>query len=415
VKQGFTVEVIEIGERARAAWQSRCQLSSTGRIIPNTANALEALRGDYALRDVFAYDEMVDMVVMTHEIGQPMEPCDRWVTDNDVTTLQVWLQQQGKMPSIALEAVRGAMVQRAHESSFHPLKDWLRELEWDGTQRLGVWLASYLGAELNAYNAHIGRLFLISMVARAVDPGCQCDHMMVLEGDQGIMKSSACKVLAGEWFSDNLPEIGSPARDISQHLRGKWLIEVAEMHAMGRAEATLLKSFITRTHERYLKRYARVESIEGRSCVFVGTTNAEEYLKDPTGGRRFWPVKVGVRAAINIELLAQYREQLFAEAVAAYRAGDPWWPDASFERELIKPEQAARYAGDIWEDRIEKYLGERLDLGHRRVTVAEIAREALGIVDSIQRTDHAVRIAQILKQTGWVTKRSGKTRWWEPP
>jgi predicted P-loop ATPase len=147
--------------------------------------------------------------------------------------------------------------------------------------------------------------------------------------------------------------------------------------------------------------------------VFVGTTNQDEYLKDPTGGRRFWPVKVGGRAGININALAQYREQLFAEAVLAYRAGDSWWPDVSFERELIKPEQAARYAGDIWEDRIERYLKERLDLGQRRVTIAEVAREALSILDSQMRQEHALRIASILRQLGWVLKRTGKTRYWE--
>jgi predicted P-loop ATPase len=148
--------------------------------------------------------------------------------------------------------------------------------------------------------------------------------------------------------------------------------------------------------------------------VFVGTTNQDEYLRDPTGGRRFWPVKVGARGPIQIELLAQYRDQLFAEAVVLYRQGVPWWPDKQFEGELIKPEQAARYAGDIWEDKIERYLRERLDLGQHRVTIAEIAREALGIGDSIQRTDHAVRIQGILRQLGWVSKRSKRDRWWEP-
>jgi len=238
--------------------------------------------------------------------------------------------------------------------------------------------------------------------------------MMVLEGQQGILKSSACRVLAGEWFSDNLPDLSAPARDISQHLCGKWLIEVAEMHAMGRAEATQLKSFITRTHERYLKRYARVESIEGRSCVFVGTTNQDEYLKDPTGGRRFWPVKVGVRSPINIEALAQYREQLFAEAVVAYREGEDWWPDKQFENELIAPEQAARYATDIWDDLIERYLDERLAAGQLRVTIAEIAREVLSLPAGSQRGEHASRISNYLKQQGWTPKRSGpKGRWWE--
>jgi hypothetical protein len=214
-------------------WLQRCVLDEHGKPIPNVSSALTALACDPDVRDVFAFDEMLRAPVMQHEIGR-IDICDRPVTDEDVTDLQRWMQDAG-LKRIGRETVRDAMARRAKERSFHPIRRNVHSLQWDRTPRIGTWLARFLGAELNDYTMHIGRMFLLSMVARIEIPGCKADHMLVLEGAQGELKSTAVSVLGGEWFSDCLPDVTS-GKEASQHLRGKWLIEVAEMHAMNRAE-----------------------------------------------------------------------------------------------------------------------------------------------------------------------------------
>jgi predicted P-loop ATPase len=371
------------------------------------ANVLIALEADDAISAAYSFDEMAQCVMLMHPIGESLVEgfVPRPLTDADVTDLQRWLQQNG-LKRIGRGEVHEAVQVHARERSFHPVAAYLQDLEWDNAKRVKTWLATKLGAELTPYTQAVGQMFLISMVARILDPGCKCDHMLVLEGPQGALKSTACNILAGEWFSDNLPDI-TQGKDASQHLRGKWLLEVSEMHAMNRAEASLLKAFVSRRIEQYRPSYGRLEVHEPRQCVFIGTTNKDAYLRDETGGRRFWPIKCG---HIDVKGLEDERDQLFAEAVALYEAGVPWWPDKNFEREYIEPQQAARYEPDVWEESVRAYLN-----GKTKVTVGDVAKQALFFETQRIGTQDQRRITGIMTNLGWrVGKRGhGGVRFWE--
>jgi predicted P-loop ATPase len=387
-------------------WLAVCLKSDTGKPLPVLANALAILRLDTTVIDLVAYDEMARAVMLMHPIGDPLRMDDdkpRPATDADIMELTEWMQKAG-LSRISRAVVGDAVEVRARELAFHPVRDYLGALQWDGQPRVDDWLTSKLGAEPTPYIRAVGKMSLIAMVARIFEPGCKADYMIVLEGPQGQLKSTACQVLAGEWFSDNLPDI-TCGKDASQHLRGKWLIEVAEMHALGKAETSLLKSFISRTHERYRPSYGRLEVIEPRQSLFIGTTNKDTYLRDETGGRRFWPVPCGV---IDIDGLRWDRDQLFAEAVELYRVGVPWWPDRDFEREHIHPQQEARYEGDAWEEPIAGHLG-RVS----KTTISAVAVHALGFKTDRIRTADQRRIAAVMTTLGWRQgKRDMHSRWW---
>jgi predicted P-loop ATPase len=367
--------------------------------ISNTANACARLSGDFP--NSFAYDEMSQRTMIYTTEG--------WVklSDSHVIEMQMYLQTEG-LDYISKDATRDAIDACARRNSYHPIRNYLGGLKWNRRRRLNTWLSRYLGAKDSKYTRAVGRMFLISAVARVEQPGCQADYTLVLEGPQGELKSSVCRVLFGDaYFLDHLPPLNN--RDSSQILRGKWGIECAERVAFGKARIEETKAFLTRRTEKYFSRYGHLESEEPRQCVIVISTNESIYLYDTTGNRRYWPVLVGT---IDLAALKRDCDQLWAEAKARYDKGEHWWPDREFERKYIRPEQEAREGSDDpWQEVIASWLEKPQTQsvteggrpGHQvtgpppdRVTIAMVAQHALLMQAREMERKDSDRIANIL-------------------
>ena len=287
--------------------------------------------------------------------GRLSEPVPHRLTEHDIVCLQAWLQSVAGLGRIGFDVVKHGVEAWARERGYHPIRDWLEGLEASGGELLNGFLHKALGTEDSEYHRQVGRKFLIAMAARVLQPGCKADYMLVLEGPQGEEKSKFCRALAGDAYSSitcrrsSVTTCGcsaAPARQVADRDRR------AGGHA-ARADPEGTKSFITRQVENYTPKRARVEVVEPRQCLFIGSTNDDDWIRDPTGGRRFWPVKVG---AVDLAWLSQNRQQLFAQAVAAYRQGEPWWPDRELEKTVITPQQAERQFQDALIEPVARFV-----------------------------------------------------------
>lgn len=348
---------------------------------------------------------------------------DEWrdgqLTDSAVSLARMALERRG-LETVGKELVADAAHAVARQCAYHPIRDQLNALAWDGAGRLDTWLVRHAGAEESPYVRTVGRKFLIAMVARVMKPGCKQDHTLVLSGRQGQNKSTACRVLAGgEYFSDTLPSIRGDKTDAIRHLQGKWLVELAELAPSRKSESEDLKAFLSGAVDRVRLPYAKFDQAFPRQCVFVGTTNEDQFLRDATGGRRFWPVTVA--RVIDIEALTAERDQLFAEAVAAFKAGEPWWLDRDFEAEHAAPVQAAAYVSDSWADDVSRWLEGTVDefggeaAPREEVTVSEVLSGALGILPGRHTPADQMRAGNVLKELGWTKHHTRRGNIWRRP
>lgn len=393
-------------------WMAGMVWKNRGALEDCRENVYFMLTQHPALVGVVAFDEFARRVVKRRlppwggELGE-------WTGDDDLA-LGLWMTQAARYLVKGEGTINAGVAMAARRERFHPVRAWLDGLpEWDGRRRLDRWLAECMGAEATApeYLALVGRLFILGMVERVLKPGCKLDYMIIFEGAQGKGKSTALRVLGGEWFADTHLRIGD--KDAFMQLDGVWLYEIGEMDAFNRSETTAVKAFVTTQVDRYREPYARRIIERPRQVAFGGSTNQSEYLKDATGNRRFWPVRC--RHVIDLKKLEEWREQLFAEALDLVRKGKTCRPSRHEENEWIKPEQEAREIVDPWLYQLDDWLGAITQRDCHEFTSLELITKAIGL--DIEKIDnnrgHATRIGNLMAKLGWAKGRrtTGRREW----
>jgi predicted P-loop ATPase len=384
---------------ASATWRDGLLLNLNGTVKPVLANAITALRGAPEWAGVLAYNEFAHFTVLQRPapwMKPDVEVPSDWTPNHDTLTTE-WLHHQGIFVSVdvtgqAVEAV-------ARERLFHPVRAYLKELTWDGKHRLESWLPDYLGVDPSPYAAAVGSRWMISAVARVFEPGCKADCCLILEGEQGIRKSTALRVLAQPWFTDEIADIGS--KDAALQTRGVWVIEIAELDSMSRSDIGKIKAFMSRMTDRFRPPYGKRPIDSPRQCVFAGSVNHGTYLRDETGGRRFWPVKCEA-PVIDVDALADVRDQLWAEATYLYFDGKPWWLDSVLLNREAAEEQADRYEGDPWDELILEWAGLR-----ESVSIAEVLTNCLEKKKDMWTQWDRNRVARCLRAHGWTRFNAG--------
>lgn len=399
------------------AWFSRLQKNREGAPLPTVANAMMILDNDPKLDGMLAYDAfrlehlLLRAAPPAEDGGASMPgPYPRPWGAEDVALTQGYMQRVWS-PKFPRGAIEDAMLASAAVKRFHPVADWLAEIRWDGKARIDFWLTNAFDAENNAYHRAVGAKFLVAAVRRVRQPGCKFDHMLVLEGAQGIGKSRACEAMFGaEWFSDAVPpDLNN--KDAAMALHGKWCLEFAEIEHLIRAEVETIKAFLSRRTDRYRPPYGKAYVERPRQGVLIGTTNADDYLRDSTGNRRIWPVRCKTASP---DWLIVNRDQLWAEAAYRESRGETIWLDDEEALCRATSAQAERLSEDLWESAVAEWV-----IGRSEVRVHQILTDALLVPKERLNKAQEMRVGALLRRRGWTKatrRREGEpTKVWFPP
>lgn len=376
-------------------WKAKLKITEKGTVAQTIANVVTILNHDPKLAGVLAYDEMQHNIMALGPLPWEKKSPRQWI-DSDDSALRYYLEHAygigGK------DKIFDAVNVVAKHNAYHPVKDYLDGCTWDGVPRVETLLVDFLGADDNAYTRAVTRKTLAAAVARIYRPGCKFDYMLTLRGRQGLGKSALAAKLGGDWFSDTFTTM--QGKDAYEQVQGVWIMEVGELAGMRKAEAETIKLYISKQSDRFRPAYGRRLQEFPRQCVFIGTTNEQQFLRDTTGNRRFWVVDTPNTPTKHwTDLTPEVVRLVWGEAVEIYKAGEPLYltgeleaaaraVQASYEEENPKAGLVADYLDRLlpegWESMDtysrRQWLDSEAEGTQRRETVCtlEIWAEALG-------------------------------------
>ncbi|WP_313074913.1 VapE domain-containing protein [Melaminivora sp.] len=420
--------LVKCGARLVPAWLAWYYDAKARRWAVSRKTVIAALERAPQLQGVLAYDELRNSVACRKAFpwaySKPGE-----IRGADALALGKWMSDEWGLPSISKASLEEGIQTVAHANRYHPVREWLGGLRWDGKRRLDKWLMHVLGEApdtvrpaMAEYLCLVGRYWLLGMVYRVMEPGCKFDYCPVLEGLGGLRKSTLVEVLAGsDYYSDTPFQVGQ-GKEGPEQVQGCWLYEIAELTHFSKAEVGAIKAFISSKVDRYRVAYGSTVESFPRQCVLVGTTNEDTYLRDRTGNRRFWPIPV--RGVINTDWVAKYREQLLAEAYALYLQGERYTPTTDEEARLFQPMQESRLVETAVESELLAVLTRKpnpnasgpLSFVHCEapfVTIAQLV-QALGVDAAKAPPGLQGQVTAWLKHEGWerVKKQVNGVRAW---
>lgn len=337
------------------SWMNNFKLDGQGNVKTRSIfNIQMILDHDALTKGLIAYDSFADQITKTRDV-KPLKIMAGFWSDADSAIVRAYIERNYSL-LFGRGDIADAVVNVAKGHEYNPVKQAIEKVKWDGKPRAETYFIDYLGAENNDYTKAVTRAWLSGAVSRIYHPGCKFEMVPVLEGAQGIGKSTTVRNLYPDAFSDSLKSLGKSDEDYKK-LQGAWVIELGELSALNKTEIELVKNFISAQQDTYRESYGHFAAPHLRKCVFIGTTNHQDYLKDSTGERRFFPIRCGVITASKDPLHPDPNDiaQILAEVKTWVDAGEPLFLDAAMMAEAHKYQQEAETV-DPMKEAIEDYL-----------------------------------------------------------